>query len=139
MPLGGHVPKGDYQGWLFAYHLSSTRLWVKLCRVLPVAWVKLADIRTLRRAESAEYWGGGLGRFLRFWKTWHWPYPLSMMGSRSSVMFLIETDSRTRILLRLGPGIHYRLRGAINDARVGKHGENHHSRTLKEAGIHPSR
>jgi hypothetical protein len=112
---------------------------LKLFRFLPVAWVRLASIRTLRRAESSEFWDGGWKRLLRFWKVWHWPYPLSMMGSRSNVMFLVETESRTRILVRLGPGIHYRLRGAINDARVGQHGEGHHSRTLKEAGIRSSR
>lgn len=117
------MASSDHQGWLFSYTLTTNRLWLRFLRLVPLGSVKLSNVRSMRRANSSEYWDGGLLRFLAFWKTWHWPYPLSMLGSSTSVVFLLETVHGTRVFVRLAPGIHYRLRAGINEAKVREHGE----------------
>lgn len=117
------VASSDHQGFLFSYTLTSNRLWLRFLRLVPLGCVKLSNIRSMRRANSSEFWDGGFLRFLAFWKTWHWPYPLSMLGSSTSVVFLLETVHGTRVFVRLAPGIHYRLRDGINEAKVREHGE----------------
>ena len=46
------------------------------------------------------------------------------------MVFLLETVHGTRVFVRLAPGIHYRLRDGINEAKVREHGEAHNERAF---------
>jgi hypothetical protein len=124
------VPLIAQQGFLFTYALTSTRLSLRFCRFLPLASVRLSRVRSLRRAAAGDFWERNRRGPTRLFRRWIWPYPLDMVGSVSSVTFMLETDSHTRVFVRLAPGIHYKLREAINAARVAEHGESAHSRPV---------
>ena len=119
-----------HQGYLFSYTLTPTRLWLKLFRLIPLASVNLSRVQAMRRAGAGDYWGGKARGLTRLWRNWYWPYPIDMLGSVSSVMFLLEIETGTRVFVRLAPGIHYKMRDAINNARLRVHGENAHSQPV---------
>ena len=115
-------PATDYanyrqrQGVIFCYLLTNNHLWLMLFRIFPLACVRLNQIKTMRTASTREFFEMNAHRFFIWWKYWHWPYPLNMVGRRGITVYLLETRSGGRVFVRLKPGIHYMLRTLMNEA-----------------------
>lgn len=107
--------KSAYQGLLFAYQLTPTRLNLKLLRFIPLGTIRLDRIASMRRAGSREFFSTGWHRVFCSWKYWHWPYPLQMLFCRAQVVYLLETYSGIQVFVRLKPSFHYMLRTSIGD------------------------
>jgi hypothetical protein len=104
------------QGIIFCYTLTNTRLWLMLFRIFPLGCVRLSRIKTMRTASSREFFELNAHRLFLWWKYWHWPYPLNMVGRRGITVYLLETHDGGRVFVRLKPGIHYMLRTLMNEA-----------------------
>jgi hypothetical protein len=99
-------------GFLFSYHLTRKRLWLKLFRMIPVAVVALSDVQSFRKAKTHDFFEGSVHRIFVPWRYWLWPYPLSGVTGKAGT-FLLETHGGTRIFIRPDTNFHYLLRTRI--------------------------
>lgn len=111
----------SWEGWFFSYGLLSDRLALRLFRLFPLASVELSKVANLRQRSKRD-----ITRLandaLRFpHRCWYWPHPLFMgRPGFDHAPYVITTTRGTHIYLRLKHGFHYRLRTAINDARLAR-------------------
>jgi len=107
----------QYEGTIFCYKLTKNMLWLTLFRILPLGWVRLSKVDTMRTSHSKEFFELTPHRMFIWWKYWHWPYSLSMIGRRDKQIYLLETRGGYRVFVRLRTGMHYMLRTLIAEAQ----------------------
>jgi len=106
-----------YQAFLLSFELSEDYLRLKLCRVLTLARLRLADVAYLRVGYMEELFSGK--RLLTGWRRSRIrACTLRVFDRRRAPLFVMVTHKeRRRIFLRLEPSFHYLLRTAIGRAR----------------------
>lgn len=108
-----------WEGWFFAYGLTSRALVLCLFRLIPIARVPLAEVAYLRQRSSRELRRLVRDLFRHPGRSWYWPHPLIMgRPGFDHAPYVLATRRGARIYIRVNHGFHYRLREAINRARL---------------------
>ena len=107
--------ESQYQSFIFSYQITDTHLKFKLFRIVTLGWVKLVNISALRGANTFSIWEWVGDLVMRPFKHWFWP---TTSTAKDAHPFVIKTKNNKKILVRLGAGYHYKLRTAINEARI---------------------
>ena len=109
------------QGFLFAVCISQRWLMICLFRIIPIRWLRLSEITSVRKWSTEEVNISTLRGFRRYWNTEHWPSPYFRRRHEPVARYLIITrDRKKRVRLTLPAGMHYRIRLAINRANLGE-------------------
>lgn len=110
--------KPTVQGFWISLVLTRRHLMLKVFRYLPVAWVPLASIDYVRSWATGEWIPRSRRRFRRLFSTHHWlTFPLAP-SVHTAARFAIITRDKKRIVVNLTPVMHYKLRLAVNSARM---------------------
>ena len=67
----------QYEGTIFCYKLTKNMLWLTLFRIVPLGWVRLSKVDTMRTSHSKEFFELTPHRMFIWWKycIGHTPYP----------------------------------------------------------------
>jgi hypothetical protein len=106
------------EGLIFRYTLTNQYLWLGIFGILPIAWVRLDRVENMRTSSSREFLELTPHRIFLWWKYWHWPYPLAMVGHRDKQVYVLKTRRGIRIFIRLRTGMHYMLRTLLPQAQA---------------------
>lgn len=107
-----------FQGFWLSLVLSRRYLTLKVLRLFPVAWVRVARIDYVRTWATGEWVPNTRRRFLRLFRTHHWPTLPLAPSIHTASRFAIITRDKKRIVVNLTPTMHYQLRVAVNNARI---------------------
>lgn len=100
----------SYQGVMFSVVLSERGVSLRLFRLLPIAWVRLDHVDSLRAASGGEF---VRYFFTRPFRTQLWPAFALRHGREAMPRYMIRTYRGRRIFLRLESKYHYLLRTLI--------------------------
>lgn len=102
-----------HQGFLLSITLTDGKLVCSLLRLLPIAWVRLEDVDSMRASSFDEMFPRRkvLSRMMR---NRYWISTIHGVDRRLAPLYVIETHRRhRRIFLRLESSFHYRVRSAL--------------------------
>lgn len=99
-----------FQGFLFSYELTAKDIKLRLLRLIPLARIRLDNIKYMRLSARREY--------LDFAGIRYWPSFLSNRRGQNPLYVIATRNGRKKYFLRLGGAFHYKVRSAI--------GEHHH-------------
>lgn len=110
--------KPAWEGWIFAYQLTSGSLKLWCLRCIPLGRIRLSEVSFLRQRSQEELSRLARDAVTRPARSWYWPHPFRMgRAGFDHAPYVLGTTGGTRIYLRLKHGFHYRLREAIGRAR----------------------
>lgn len=110
-----------YQGRIFSYELGNDCLTFKLFRLLPLARIRLRDIRQIRSGHWSDILPHRRRPIIRQIRCSYWP---SLMGGHvMATRYVLERANRGRTLIRMEPGFCYRLRMAVGAHQRAARGE----------------
>jgi len=102
-----------HQGFLLSITLTSDRLVCSLLRLLPIAWVRLEDVDSMRASSFDEIFPRRK-RFSRMMRNRYWVSTIHGVDRRLAPLYVIETHKKhRRIFLRMESAFHYRVRSAL--------------------------
>lgn len=111
------IPRREVEGFVFAYVIQRGTFRLKFLRLLPLARIRLNEIRYIR-ARSSNGVGGLISEWLsRGGRCVYWPHSQFFRSSDHNFAYVIGMQSGVRIFVRLGTGFHYKLRAAMGRAR----------------------
>lgn len=114
------IPRRETEGFVFAYVIQRGTFQLKLFRFLPLARIRLDEVRYIR-ARSSNGVGGLLSElFSRGGRCVYWPHSQFFRSSDHNFAYVIGMQSGIRVFVRLGTGFHYKLRAAMGRAREAK-------------------
>jgi hypothetical protein len=114
------VPRKEPEGGVFAYVIQRGTFQLKFLRLLPLARIRLDEVRYIR-ARSSNGVGGLIAElFSRGGRCVYWPHSQFFRSSDHNFAYVIGMQSGVRVFVRLGTGFHYKLRAAMGRAREAK-------------------
>ena len=109
--------KRSYQGFIFRVRLSRRWLSLWFLGLFPLGAVRLSKISTISQGTRGEYWQGGFHRFFCPWRYWVWPGKPRTRELKPG-LFILETETGTKIWVMLRSGLHYQLRDGVHRNRI---------------------
>lgn len=102
---------------MLAITLTDDKLVYSLCRLMPLSWIRLADVDCMRASFFEDIFPRRK-EVHRIVRNRYWLSSIRGVDRRTAPLYVIETRKKhRRVFLRLESSFHYRVRTALGNIK----------------------